>query len=226
MAEIKVVRWEEGEPVLDIELEEDLLKKNRELAQENRRLFDAKGIFAIDVVGETGSGKTTLIYNLANELKNYSIGAIAGDPEELADAEILKDAVKKVVQIQTGTECHLDAHLLKKALKEFEDEKIDILFIENVGNIICPAEFPLGAHLRICCIGLASPHIVRKHPFMFRSAQILVVNKIDLKDIIDFDYKKLIEDARKVNPKLKIFEVSCKQKTGIKELADEIRKMK
>ena len=143
---IKVVESREGE-IFDIELEESLLRKNEELAQRNRQLLESKGITAIDVMGSIGSGKTTLIKQIVRRLKDkYSIAVIAGDLTTTIDADSIREEGVQVVQVNTGKECHLDANLVGRSLEEIDLDEIDLLFIENVGNLICPGEFPLGAH--------------------------------------------------------------------------------
>lgn len=224
MEQIKTIKAEEGE-IFDIELEEDLLKKNEELAQGNKRLLDKHKILAVDVMGSIGSGKTSLIKNLASQLKeNYRIGAIAGDLTTTIDADRIKDEGVKVIQVNTGKECHLDANLIGKALKKFDLKALDILFIENVGNLICPADFPLGSHKRIVVISVTEgPWMVIKHPYIFLEADLVAINKIDLTKAMGVSPQKLTEDIYKINPTVKVVQTNCVKGEGIGEIVEGIR---
>jgi len=224
MEQIKAIKAEEGE-IFDIELEEDLLKKNEELAQRNKRLLDKHKILAVDVMGSIGSGKTSLIKNLASQLKeNYRIGAIAGDLTTTIDADRIKDEGVKVIQVNTGKECHLDANLIGKALKKFDLKALDILFIENVGNLICPADFPLGSHKRIVVISVTEgPWMVIKHPYIFLEADLVAINKIDLPKAMGVSPQKLTDDIYKINPAVKVVQTNCIKGEGIGEIVEGIR---
>jgi len=223
MEQIKTIKAEEGE-IFDIELEEDLLKKNEELAQGNKRLLDKHKILAIDVMGSIGSGKTSLIKNLASQLKeNYRIGAIAGDLTTTIDADRIKDEGVEVIQVNTGKECHLDANLIGKALKKFDLKALDILFIENVGNLICPADFPLGSHKRIVVISVTEgPWMVIKHPYIFLEADLVAINKIDLTKAMGVSPQKLTEDIYKINPTVKVVQTNCIKGEGIREIIEAL----
>lgn len=223
MEQIKAIKAEEGE-IFDIELEEDLLKKNKELAQGNKRLLDKHKILAVDVMGSIGSGKTSLIKNLASQLKeNYRIGAIAGDLTTTIDADRIKDEGVKVIQVNTGKECHLDANLIGKALKKFDLKALDILFIENVGNLICPADFPLGSHKRIVVISVTEgPWMVIKHPYIFLEADLVAINKIDLTKAMGVSPQKLTEDIYKINPTVKVVQTNCVKGEGIEEIVEAL----
>jgi len=202
---MRVVVAGEGE-VFDIELEEDLLRKNRELAEENRRLLDRYGVFAVDVMGSIGSGKTTLIGQIVRRLKGeYRIAALAGDLTTTIDADRIKAHGASVIEVNTGKECHLDANLVKKGIAELDLGRIDLLFIENVGNLICPGEFPLGAHKRMVVISVTEgPYMVLKHPYIFMDADVVAINKIDLSEAMSVDPKKLESDALRIKPSLKV----------------------
>ena len=207
---MKVIRPGEGE-IFDIELDEDLLQRNRELAEENQRYLNRFGVLAIDVMGSVGSGKTSLIVQLISRLqKKYRIAALAGDTTTTVDAERLRSAGAEVLQINTGKECHLDANLVKKALKELDLQKLDLLFIENVGNIICPADFPLGSHRRVVVVSLTEgPYVVLKHPFSFLDAQVVVINKVDLAPALKVDPGELEKQVLELKPALKVVRTNC-----------------
>ncbi|RKY04397.1 hydrogenase accessory protein HypB [Candidatus Poribacteria bacterium] len=211
---------EGGEEILDIELEESLLARNRELAEKNRKLLDEKGVTAIDVMGSIGSGKTTLISQLVRKLKGRrSIAVIAGDLTTTIDADRIGREGVQVVQVNTGKECHLDAHLVGKALEEMDLDAIDLLFIENVGNLICPGEFPLGAHKRLVVVSVTEgPYMVVKHPYIFLDASVAVINKIDLAEAMGVDPAKLEKDVLKINPSARVVRTNALTGEGVDEV--------
>jgi len=213
------IKAKEGE-IFDIELEEDLLKKNEELARQNRRTLDEHKILAIDIMGSIGTGKTSLIKSLIFHLKGkYEIGVIAGDLTTTIDADRIKEEGIKVIQVNTGKECHLDANLIKKALKKFDLSTLNLLFIENVGNLICPADFPLGSHCRIVVVSVTEgPWMVRKHPYIFSQANVAVINKIDLAEAMKVSPEKLAKDVYEINPAVKVIPANCITGKGTKEI--------
>jgi len=215
----RVIRAEEGE-IYDIELVKDLLKANEEIAIENKKLLSRYGVKAIDVMGSIGTGKTALIEQLVRKLKEkYRIAAIAGDLTTTIDADLIAKHGVEVIQINTGKECHLDANLVRKALSRMDLDEIDLLFIENVGNLICPAEFPLGSDKRVVVISLTEgPNIVVKHPFVFMAADIVVINKMDLVEVLGVDVDRLVRQVSEINPKVSVIKTSCKNGTGIMDL--------
>ncbi|MFQ6066166.1 MAG: hydrogenase nickel incorporation protein HypB [bacterium] len=213
------IKAKEGE-IFDIELEEDLLKKNEELARKNRKILDEHKILAIDVMGSIGTGKTSLIKGLIFHLKGkYEIGVIAGDLTTTIDQDRIKGEGIKVIQVNTGKECHLDANLVKKALRKFDLRTLNLLFIENVGNLICPADFPLGSHRRIVVISVTEgPWMVRKHPYIFSEADVVVINKIDLAEAMGVSPEKLAGDVYRLNPTIKVIPTNCITGKGMKEI--------
>jgi hydrogenase nickel incorporation protein HypB len=216
---LKIIRPDEGE-VFDIELDEDLLRKNRELAEENRKLLDSRKIVAIDIMGSVGSGKTSLVVQLVKWLKKkYRIAALAGDTATTIDAEQIKSAGAEVLEINTGKECHLDANLVRKALGELDLKKLDLLFIENVGNIICPADFPLGSHKRIVVLSLTEgPYVVLKHPFSFMDADVVAINKVDLSKATGIDPEEFEKQLSGLKPTIKTVRTNCVTGEGIGEV--------
>jgi len=216
---MKVVEPGEGE-ILDIELDEDLLKRNRDLADENRKLLDQYKVHAIDVMGSIGSGKTSLITQLVTRLMGKRrMAAIAGDLTTSIDAERISSSGASVIQINTGRECHLDANLVRKAISELNLDRIDLLFIENVGNLICPADFPLGAHQRIVVISVTEgPYMVVKHPFIFIDADAVAINKIDLAQAMGVKTEQLEEQLLAIKPALKVARTNCLTGEGIEGL--------
>ena len=217
---LKIIRPDEGE-IFDIELDEDFLRRNQELAKENKKLLDSHKILAIDIMGSVGSGKTSLVVQLVKHLKGkYKIAALAGDTATTIDAEQIKSAGAEVLEINTGKECHLDANLVKKALGELNLKKINLLFIENVGNIICPADFPLGSHKRIVVLSLTEgPYVVLKHPFSFMDADVVAINKIDLSQATGIAPVEFEKQLHELKPSLKTVRTNCAIGEGITEVA-------
>jgi len=217
---LKIIRPDEGE-IFDIELDEDFLRRNQELAKENKKLLDSHKILAIDIMGSVGSGKTSLVVQLVKHLKGkYKIAALAGDTATTIDAEQIKSAGAEVLEINTGKECHLDANLVKKALGELNLKKINLLFIENVGNIICPADFPLGSHKRIVVLSLTEgPYVVLKHPFSFMDADVVAINKIDLSQATGIAPVEFEKQLHELKPSLKTVRTNCANGEGIAEIA-------
>lgn len=219
----EVVKAEEGE-VYDIELEADILKANEKLAEENKELLQKHRVVAIDVMGATGSGKTSLIEKMVQALKEkYRMAAFKGDLTTTIDAELIGRHGVEVVAINTGKECHLDANLVRKALQRIDLEKTDVLFIENVGNLICPAEFPLGSEKRVVVVSVTEgPYMVVKHPFIFMEADVVVINKVDLAQAMGVNVKKLQTDVGKVNPRARVVATNCRSGEGVKEVIDAL----
>jgi len=220
----RVVQAEEGE-IYDIELAEDLLKANEELARRNREILRRHGVLAIDVMGTTGSGKTSLIEKMIQRLKGrYRIAVFEGDLTTTIDAEILERQGVEVVAINTGRECHLDANLVQKALKEINLNEIDLLFIENVGNLICPAEFPLGSERRIVVVSVTEgPYMVIKHPYIFMDADVVVINKVDLARVMGVDPDKLRGDVARINPNARVVATNCRTGEGVDQVIQALK---
>jgi len=216
----EVVKAEEGE-VFDLELSEDLLKANQRLAEENRQFLQRNGVRAIDVMGAIGSGKTSLIEKLVQRLKTkYRIAVFKGDLTTTIDAELIARHGVETIAINTGKECHLDANLVKKALLRLDLNNIDLLFIENVGNLICPAEFPLGSDKRVVVVSVTEgPYMVVKHPFIFMEADVVAVNKKDLAKAMDVDVEKLERDVKMINPKAIVVATNCRIGEGVGNVA-------
>jgi hydrogenase nickel incorporation protein HypB len=215
-----VITSEEGE-MFDIELEADLLKANREIASENHRVMKENEIVAIDVMGSVGSGKTSLIKSLISSLKrHYRIAVIEGDVTTTIDADLIAVEGVPAIQVNTGKECHLDANLIRKALNRMKLSELDLIFIENVGNLICPAEFPLGSDKRLVVISVTEgPYMVVKHPLMFRNADAVAINKADLAAAMEVNPSKLEQDIAMINPKCSIVTTSCRNGLGILDIA-------
>lgn len=200
-----------------VELETDILQQNNLLAQRNRGYFEAKNIAAINLVSSPGSGKTSLLERTIKDLQgDVPIYVVEGDQQTLNDANRIKATGAEVVQVNTGTGCHLDSEMVNKAMKSLQIKDNSILMIENVGNLVCPALFDLGESDRVVVISVTEgDDKPLKYPNMFESSSVCVINKIDLLPYVDFDVEKAKEYALRVNPKLKFFEVSATKGTGM-----------
>jgi len=216
---VDIVTSAEGE-VFDIELEVNILKENQRLAHENKQRLQASRIQAIDVMGSVGSGKTSLIKSMISRLKHKSrIAVIEGDVTTTIDADLIASEGVPSIQVNTGKECHLDANLIRKALDRIPLDKLDLIFIENVGNLICPAEFPLGSDKRLVVISVTEgPYMVLKHPMMFMGADVVAINKTDLAQAMGVEPRKLSSDVAKINPKAVTISTSCKSGSGIEQV--------
>lgn len=204
--------------IASIEVEQDIIQVNDKLASENRKKFEEKDIFAVDLVGAVGSGKTSLLETLIDEMDD-KIGVIAGDILSKFDAKRIENKNVPVKGLNTGKECHLDAHLVEHALPDIPLDDISILFIENVGNLICPADFNLGAHVRTVIISVTEgDDTAEKHPMIFKGADMAIINKVDLAEAVGADADKMVEDVKTINPDIPV--VKCSLKTG--EGVDEI----
>jgi len=194
-----------------------VLASNDALAEEHRKQFDNEKITAINIMSAPGSGKTALIEKTVAELKKkVGIFVIEGDIKGDLDAQRVIKAGGKVYQINTDGACHLDAFMLSQVLPKIDYKKIDLLLIENVGNLVCPAEFNLGTHYNVMLLstpeGADKP---AKYPLMFSKADLLIINKIDLKPYVNFDFKALEKSLKIIRPSLEIIKVSCKTGKGL-----------
>lgn len=204
----------------------DILHANRMLASNNRSTLDKSGIRAFNIMGAIGSGKTLLIEKTIKYFGDkLRIGAIAGDVVARLDASRFEKLNIPVVGLNTGKECHLDAHLVEHGLKELPLGSIDILFIENVGNLICPADYELGEHERIVIVSVSEgDDIVEKHPLIFSTADLIIVNKIDIAEAVNADADKMVRDARIINPRIGVLKMSLKTGEGFDEWLDFVKK--
>lgn len=205
---------------IDLEFGKDIYEANKKIADEIKKMFEERDIRAVDFMGSIGSGKTLIIEKLIEMLKdNKNIGVIVGDVSGDDDYKRIKRYGIQVVNINTGKECHLDAHLIEHAIEEIDLDKIEILFIENIGNLVCPADFELGTHKRGVVISITEgDDMVRKHPLIFQISDFIVINKIDLLPYMDVDIDSILDDVKKIAPK-KVFLTNAKSGEGIEELA-------
>jgi hydrogenase nickel incorporation protein HypB len=202
-----------------IQLEQDVLAKNNRLAARNRGWFEGREISAINVMASPGAGKTTLLERTIERLgPSVRISVIEGDQETLRDAERIRAAGARALQINTGSGCHLDAEMLAQGLRVLDPPRGSLLFIENVGNLVCPALFDLGETTRVVVASVTEGEDKPlKYPHMFRACDVLVLNKIDLLPHLEFDRDGFLEHARTVNPRARVFQVSATRGDGLPE---------
>ncbi len=206
--------------ICDVSMEKNILEENQHIAEHNEELFKEHGIRAFNVLGAIGSGKTSLIESLYKGMGDKKVGAIAGDLTGEDDHLRFKALGMPSKAINTGKDCHLDAHYVSHALDDFPLEEIDYLFIENVGNLICPVDFPLGTESDIVVISVTEgDDMIRKHPLIFSQADVTVVNKVDLADIMGVDLEVIHSDFKKVNPNGTLIEADARKGKGMDELA-------
>jgi hydrogenase nickel incorporation protein HypB len=205
-----------------VEVEQDVLHQNNLLAERNRGYFEAKNILALNLVSSPGSGKTTLLEKTLIHLKNQmDFFVIEGDQQTTHDADRIHATGTKVVQINTGKGCHLDAHMILHALQGMKPAENSVLFIENVGNLVCPAMFDLGEKERVVIMSVTEgDDKPLKYPDMFYSSTICIINKTDLVPYVSFDMDKAKEYLHQVNPKLSIIELSCTSGQGLDQWYD------
>lgn len=195
-----------------------ILEANERIANENRRIFDNAGLYVINLMSGPGAGKTSVLEKSLNASTGLRIGVIEGDIAGSDDAERISRCGAPVVQINTGGACHLDANMIYEVLGDLPLQDLDLLVIENVGNLVCPAEFNLGENMKVMVLSIAEGHDKPlKYPLMFQESSALILNKIDLAPYLDVELEKIRRDASLLNPKLKIFEVSCRTGQGLSE---------
>ncbi|ELS00782.1 hydrogenase accessory protein HypB [Xenococcus sp. PCC 7305] len=203
-----------------IDINQGILSKNERLAKSNRSYFKSKGLLVINLLSSPGSGKTALIEKmLQNYGDSWKIGVIVGDLATDNDARRLQSKGAPTVQITTGNACHLEAAMIARAAAKLDLDDLDLLVIENLGNLVCPAAYDLGEDLRAVLLSVTEGEDKPlKYPIMFKSAQIVVINKIDLAEAVEFEREKAIANIQKIAPQAQIFEVSAKNGQGINAL--------
>lgn len=200
-----------------ISLNTDILSENNKLAQLNRRFFEGRKVLCLNLVSSPGSGKTSILEKTIKALiSSRNIAVIEGDQQTLLDAERIEKSGAPAIQINTGSGCHLDARMVEMALQKLEVETGSILFIENVGNLVCPAMFDLGEFKRVVVISTTEGEDKPlKYPYMFQTSHLCIINKSDLLPYLDFDTEKAISYARSINPNLEFILVSAKTGEGM-----------
>ena len=200
-----------------VQIEQDILGKNNQYAAANRRWFAGHGILALNLVSSPGSGKTTLLTRTLDDLKaELKMSVIEGDQQTAKDAERIRETGVRALQINTGKGCHLDAHMIGHALDTLKPDKASVLFIENVGNLVCPAAFDLGEAHKVAILSVTEGEDKPiKYPDMFQAADLMLLNKIDLLPHLQFDVERCIDYARRVNPGIKVLKVSASSGEGM-----------
>lgn len=209
-----------------VKVKEDILIENSKKADELRKVLKEKGIYFINVMASPGAGKTTLLVNLINKLKaDFNIGVMEADIDGDVDAaRIVKETGVKTIQIHTSGACHLTAQMVNDAIKQFNVDGLNLLFLENVGNLVCPAEFDTGANINMMLLSVPEgDDKPLKYPLMFEVSKIAVITKIETADIFDFDFQKCRQNIHKRNQNAKIFEVSALLDKGTSELANYLK---
>ena len=209
---------------VNIDIRKDLFGANENAAALNAEIFKKHGIFAVDIMGSVGTGKTQLIESLCEHLRDkYRILMFAGDLATTIDADRVASHGVDTVQINTGTACHLDARMIRVALQRVDLADYQVVFIENVGNLICPAGYSLGVDKKIVVVSVTEgPYMVRKHPLTMKHADMVIINKIDLVAALEFDVDALEADIREVDAKIPVFRVSSKTGEGIDKLVEAL----
>jgi len=204
-----------------------ILEANDRIAAENRKLFNKAGVYVINLMSAPGAGKTSLIERTITELhRKLRIGVIEGDIAGTGDAQRIEKLGIPVIQINTGSACHLDANMINEAIVDLPLKDLDLLIVENVGNLVCPAEFKVGEDMKVMILSITEgDDKPLKYPLMFQESSALILNKIDLLPYTNADLEKIKKDSLSLNPNLKIFEVSCKTGQGITEWTEWLQSL-
>ena len=199
-----------------------ILEANERIAAENRKIFDEAGVYVINLMSAPGAGKTSLLERTIKEInKKLRVAVIEGDIAGAQDAERIGNLGTPVIQINTGGACHLDANMINEVLGELPLNETELLFVENVGNLVCPAEFNVGEDMKMMLLSITEgDDKPLKYPLMFQESSVLILNKLDLLEYTNVNIDKIKKDAMSLNPSIKIFEISCKTDEGISEWTD------
>jgi hydrogenase nickel incorporation protein HypB len=203
-------------PSRRVQIEQDILAKNKAYAQANRRLLSERGIFALNLVSSPGSGKTTLLCKTIELLKQQTVAVIEGDQQTSQDADRIRATGAQAIQINTGKGCHLDAHMVGHAMAQLQLTEDALLMIENVGNLVCPAAFDLGEAHKVVILSVTEGEDKPiKYPDMFRAASLMLLNKVDLLPHLSYDVDAAIRYARRVNPNIRVIQLSATSGAGM-----------
>ena len=202
---------------MEIKLVKDILEANEVIAAQNKSFFTEHGVFVVNLMGSPGAGKTTLLERTAEGLKGKTgMAVIEGDIATSRDAERIAAHAIQAVQINTGGECHLDGNMVRGGLGELNLDGIDLLVVENVGNLVCPAEFNIGEDAKVMISSVTEgDDKPLKYPLMFQVSSVLLLNKVDLIPHVEFDLERFRAEAIKINPRLEIMPLSCKTGEGL-----------
>ncbi len=214
------------------EVKERVIADNDAVARQVSDALSSKGVFLVNLMASPGAGKTTTLVRTIDELKDkYKIGVMEADVDSVVDAETIEKTGAKVIQLHTGGSCHMDADMTMRGLEAMGYEDLDVVFLENVGNLVCPAEFDVGAAKKVMILSVPEGHDKPlKYPLMFTVSECLLINKMDAAPVFDFDMEKLREAVGKLNPDMPIFPLSALKGDGFDEwihwLSDEIEKFR
>ncbi len=201
---------------IKIQVLNNILEINESYAEENRRIFRDNGTFVLNLMSSPGSGKTTLLEKTLERLDPSSVAVIEGDMQTTKDAERLERFGVPIVQINTGNACHLDGKMINDALRDMDLAGVRLLVIENVGNLVCPAEFRVGEHAKVVVLSVTEGEDKPlKYPLMFREARLCIFNKVDLLPHLNFSLNEALQNAHQVNPELEFLSVSCTSGEGL-----------
>ncbi|MBU8920257.1 MAG: hydrogenase nickel incorporation protein HypB [Bacteroidales bacterium] len=205
-----------------INMGDDLRERNREIAAENSTMLKKHGVVSVNIMSAPGAGKTSLLVaSIPGLIEKYRVAVIEGDLQTSRDAERIAALDIDVYQIETGGVCHLDASMVHSALHQLDLDNIDMLLVENVGNLVCPAEFDIGVDAKVMLLSITEgDDKPKKYPLMFHESDLLIMNKIDLAPYVDFDIEKAKDEARDINPSIDIIEISCRTGQGIQDWVD------
>jgi hydrogenase nickel incorporation protein HypB len=204
---------------MEIMIMKNILDRNQDMAEQVRSLMQEKNIFLINLISSPGAGKTTLLERTCEELgAKFRIGVIEGDITTDLDGQRLKKYNIPIVVINTEGGCHLDSHSISKALTAFDLDDLDIIFVENVGNLICPSHFDLGETCKVAMVSTTEgDDKVIKYPMLFREAKVIILNKTDLIPYTNFNMENFVRDLNRINTGVPLIRISCTQKTGLGE---------
>ncbi|NTU89808.1 MAG: hydrogenase nickel incorporation protein HypB [Actinobacteria bacterium] len=204
---------------MHIDLAKPILDKNEKIAAENRALFDEKGIFVLDLMASPGSGKTSVILATIEALRDkYSIAVIEGDIASSVDAEKIKAHGIPAVQVNTGGACHLESDMVRRAVEVLDLDNLDLIIIENVGNLVCPTDFYLGENMKVMILSVPEGHDKPlKYPGVFQISEAIILNKVDTMPVFDFDEGEFRKSVGELNPKAPIFPLAATKGSGVTE---------
>ncbi|MBC2580090.1 hydrogenase nickel incorporation protein HypB [Clostridium sp. DJ247] len=204
----------------EIKVVTNILQTNEEITAQNKKMLDEKGIYVVNLMSSPGSGKTSILEKVISKLKNeVKIAVIEGDIYTTKDAERIGAQGVPVVQINTGGACHLDGDMIKNAINSLNIDEVELLVIENVGNLVCPAEFEVGEDIKICVLSTTEGNDKPlKYPLMFEKSSAVILNKIDLLPFTNFSKDEFYADVKSINANAKMVETSCVKDEGIDEL--------
>ncbi len=209
----------------EIKVETNILQTNEDITARNKKMLDEKGIFVVNLMSSPGSGKTSILEKMIEKLKGeVRIAVIEGDIYTRKDAERIEAQGVPVVQINTGGACHLDGEMIKGALEFLDLEAVDLLVIENVGNLVCPAEFEIGEDIKVSVLSTTEGNDKPlKYPLMFEKSGVVILNKTDLIEFTNFNKEEFYKDIESLNANALIFETSCTKNEGLNEICSWVK---